>query len=211
MRLVPATAALHLSLIISIAFLALAKSAAAGEYQGTVSLGYDAGKDDLITLPFTSGETKTIKANRGLVLSFGTLFYNTRAKTWQTQTTVGIKYYEIEAGNGDVTWTSYPVELIQFYNTPHVRYGAGVSYQFSPKVNTAGVVAGNGADLEDTPGFVVEVGWRFGTHERYSLDLRYTRIKYDGRVTTNGVTQDVTNVDGSSVGLSFGAALGFLD
>jgi hypothetical protein len=184
-----------------VAVLALAQPARAIEADGIVSIGYDAGGDELIKLNFTDGTTKTISANEGVALAVGAVFYHDRDLTWQTQATVGAKYRPVDATNGDAEWWSFPIEVIGFFNTNLIRFGAGATYQIAPQLKTTGVISGYSVELDNTFGLIAQVGFRPKKRGGISVDVRYTKIEYSGDAVVGGERQPISNVDGSSAGV----------
>lgn len=181
--------------------LLLAHPAQAIEVDGIVSLGYDAGGDELIKLSFTDGKTKSISANEGVALAVGAVFYHDRDFNWQTQATVGAKYRPVDATNGDAEWWSFPIEVIGFFNTNLIRFGVGATYQIAPKLNTTGVISSYSVDLDNAFGLIAQVGFRPKKRGGISVDLRYTKIEYSGDIIVGGERQPISNVDGSSAGV----------
>lgn len=176
-------------------------TASAFDFQTVLGLGYDAGGDDLVRVTFVDGETSSVKANQGIAFALGAMLYNTGDFDWQTQATVGMKYKSIDSSNGDIKWTSYPIELIEFYNTDMIRFGLGVSYQINPEIKTTGVVAGHDVDLDDVLGYVAQLGFKTGKRGGFSVDFRYTTIKFSGEANRNGTRETLSDVSGDSAGI----------
>lgn len=193
------------SAVVSVLALALScNTAHALDYDGVLAAGYDWGADDLVNLKFTTGKTAVMHVNEGATLSLGILFYNTNDLLWQTQVTAGAKYREIDAQNGGASWLSYPVEVIQFFNTELIRIGLGLSYQIHPQIETSGVVAGYSVDFDNTLGYVAQIGFKARKKGGLSVDIRYSTIKFSGEIQTNGQTLALTGANGSSLGLQLG-------
>lgn len=172
----------------------------AADFQKVVSLGYDGGNDDLIRVTFVDGDTTAVKANQGLGLMLGSLFYG-KNPDWQMQITAGIKYRSVDSSNGGVRFTAFPIELIGFYNTDMVRLGLGATYHINPAVKTSGAVGGNDVELDSTLGYIVQLGFRTGRQGGFSVDFRYTAIEFSGETTRGGFTQPLTDVSGDSAGI----------
>lgn len=188
-------------LALLVAFMALVpKGAFAADFHKVVSLGYDGGNDDLIRVAFVDGETSAVKANQGVALLLGALFYGESAE-WQMQVTGGMKYRSIDSSNGGIRSTAYPVELIGFYNTDMVRFGLGATYQIDPAVKTSGVVGGHDVDLDNALGYIVQLGFRTGKRGGFSVDFRYTAIEFSGEAIRGGVRQPLSDVSGDSAGI----------
>lgn len=166
-----------------------------------VALGYDQGGDRLLRVVFTDGSERTVRANQGVNLRLGAMFYHTEDLTWQTQATVGMQYNQIKATNGAAEWRAYPVEGIFFYNANLIRLGLGATYQLNPHLRTTGVVSPYGAELNNALGWIVQAGFRPKKKQGLSVDMRYTFIRYSGSATYAGTPQHLSGVDGSSVGV----------
>lgn len=175
------------------------------DVDSVISVGYEPGGDKLLNVAFTNGGSASIRANEGVSLAVGAVFYHTSDLTWQSQATVGVKYMPIYAQNGQAEWTTYPVEVMGFYNTNLLRFGAGLVYQINPHIDTSGAVSQYQADMNNAFGYVVQVGFRAKKRQGLSVDLRYTAIRYSGDLVVGGVPQAVSNIDGSSAGIQVSA------
>lgn len=171
------------------------------DVDSVISVGYDPGGDKMIDVIFTNGDSASIRANEGVSVSAGAVFYHTGDLTWQTQATFGVKYMPVYAHNGRVDSISYPIELIGFYNTNLIRFGAGVIYQINPHVDTGGVVSTYQAQMDNAFGYIAQIGFRAKKRKGFSVDLRYTAIRYSGDMALAGVPQVINNIDGSSAGV----------
>ena len=171
------------------------------DVDSVISVGYEPGGDKLIGVIFTNGDSASIRANEGVSASAGAMFYHTSDLTWQTQATFGVKYMPVYANNGRVESISYPFEFIGFYNTNLIRFGAGFVYQVNPHVDTGGAVSPYQASMDNAFGYIAQIGFRAKKRKGFSVDLRYTAIRYSGDLVVGGVSQAVSNVDGSSAGV----------
>lgn len=180
-------------------------SSHAVEVDSVINVGYEPGGDKLLNVVFTNGDSASIRANEGISFSAGAMFYHTSDLTWQTQATVGVKYMPIYAHNGRAEWITYPIEVVGFYNTNLLRFGAGLVYQINPHIDTSGAVSPYQANLDNTFGYIVQVGFRAKKRQGFSVDVRYMAIRYSGDLVVGGVSQTVSNADGSSVGVQVSA------
>jgi hypothetical protein len=163
--------------------------------QWLVGIGFDNGGDELGMLSFTTGSVSSIKANKGLVLNFGVLFPTIKASNFSTQVTIGYKIGGVKAGNGSVIWSAIPIEALEYYNMGGVRVGLGLSYHFNPMLEIK-IPGSNSVDqYKNALGLVAQIGWA-PTAAAYSIDLRYTSIKYQLSVAPNA-----PSTNGSSVGI----------
>ena len=79
-----------------------------------------------------------------------------------------------------MNWSAIPVEVLEHYRFNSLRMGLGISYQINPqlKVNIPSGSLNNKVDKYDNAlGFVIQFSW-VPVREHYSIDLRYTSIKF---------------------------------
>ncbi len=150
--------------------------AGAMELKGVIGMGLDFGGDTIISGNYTDGSSWQVNAGQGLSFNGGVVVVT---GDFETQATVGYKFGGPTAKNGTITLDVIPVEVMEFYRTEKIRMGAGISYQSSPKMKID--VSGSGLNgdykFKDTTGLVVQVGWA-PRNSIYSIDLRYTAMKY---------------------------------
>ena len=154
--------------------------------------GIEPGGDRLITVQTNNGSSST-RANQGLSLNIGGVFPNNAEKTLETAVTIGFKFGGTVAKNGEALWTSVPIDLVQFYRADDVRFGLGGTFHVSNQVKVDIPGLQTTANLDDAFGLIVQVGWA-PKSANYSLDLRYTSIKY----TRSGFSG---NLEGSTAGV----------
>lgn len=152
-------------------------------------LGYDSGGDTLVTVTFVGGDTENIKANRGLFFGGGVSMVN-ETKDIETEITLSYKFDDISASNGDITFSTWPLDALAFYRTPQVRVGGGVTYHLNPDLSGSGVASGLNVNFKDSLGFIVQADWRIS--EKVNLGLRYTALDYEvegssASVNSNGI------------------------
>src|SRR5690348_3696059 len=94
--------------------------ARAAEIRPVARIGFDFGGDNLITVPFTDGTSDSIKANEGFSIGGGALFV-TGLPNVEAEVTLSFKFTSVNARNGDVTWTRFPVDALVFYRFPRFR------------------------------------------------------------------------------------------
>lgn len=141
-----------------------------------------------------NGNTVNARANDGLVLNVGGVIANGKYSPFETQFTIGYKFNI--ASSDELVWYSVPVEVIEFYRADTLRKGLGLSYHMNSKL------AGRTTDRFDNAlGLVTIVGWipkirRSGGLDLYSVDLRYTAIKYQLSDAPN-----TSKIDGNSLGI----------
>lgn len=149
-------------------------SAQAAEYKGVIGAGLDFGGDTLATAVYTDGTTTDVKTNQGFTINGGAVMI---IAPYETQLTVGYKFGGPQAKNGSITWDVIPIEIIQFIRASNMRVGLGFSYHNNPKLVVDIPGTSSTVKYDDALGTVVQVGWA-PADLPFSIDLRYTAIKY---------------------------------
>lgn len=178
------------------ALLILSGAAHAADVNGVFKLGYDSGGDTLTTALFTDGHTANIKANEGFSIGGGVRMAYPE-KHLDTEITIAWKQESINATNGDIDFTRYPLELLVFYNLNTWRVGGGLTHHLNPKVSSSGAgtaFIGSG-NYDNATGFVLQVDFLSG--KQMAIGLRYTSIDY--KPEGGG-----TSAKGDGVGFSLG-------
>jgi hypothetical protein len=163
--------------------------------QWIAGIGFDNGGAELGVLSFANGSVTSIKANKGYFFNIGVVFPTVKGTDLSTQLTIGYKIGGVKGGNGSVIWSALPIEALEYYNMRGIRMGLGLSYQLKPKLEIK-IPGSNSVDqYNNALGLIAQLGWApFAA--AYSIDLRYTSIKYQQSIAPNA-----PSVDGSSVGI----------
>jgi len=164
----------------------------AAEIKPLFKAGAEFGGDRIVNATFTSGNTDSIDANEGLYVAGG-VSIGTGIENVEVEASIGVKYTAINASNGDITWTRYPVEALAFYRFPNFRLGGGLTYHLSPKLKGSGVVGGLDVNVDDALGAVLQADYLITP--RISLGGRYTILDYKA----NGVS-----INSNGFGIAFG-------
>ena len=169
-----------------------------------LQLGVDVGGDEMVRANFTDGETRSIDAGEFLHVDvgFSVLSHPTDSArpAWESQLTIGWKNDAIQAENGSLDWTRYPVDFIQLYRVDGWRFGAGLTWHLNPTLEGSGVVRGK-ASFDDAMGFLLEADYLMGPNHEVYMGGRLTLIEYD---IAQGSDE---SVDGDSVGAVLGIRL----
>jgi outer membrane protein W len=174
-----------------------------------LGLSYDLGGDKLATVTVDNNiggnSNQTVRLGQGATFSVGGAFANDQAGQFETVGSIGFKTAGPRAENGKVTFTAFPFTLMQYYRPSDVRLGLGITYNLSPEYE-ADLSGGNeNVKYDDALGLIAQIGWA-PLSQRYSLDLRYTSIKFKANSANfNGVNYNVNNApkfDGSSLGFN---------
>ena len=160
------------------------------EVRPMLKAGYDFGGDTLVTVVFAGGSTKSINANEGLYFGGGVSILSD-SKDIETELSLSYKFAGINASNGSVDWTRFPLEALVFYRLPQFRLGGGLTYHLSPKVSGSGFASGS-LKFDDSAGFVLQADYLL---QKITVGLRYTSLEYK----VGG-----TSVKSDGVGVTFG-------
>jgi hypothetical protein len=173
---------------------AAAVTAQAAEVKPAFVAGYDTGGDEVVAVPFSSGETDSIRANEGLYLGGG-ISVLSDARNVEFLGTLSVKYQGLHASNGDLSWIRFPLDALVFYRMQSFRLGGGLSYVIHPRLKGSGEASNVDARPSNAPGVVLQGDYLMG---RVSLGLRYTLLDYKlggNTVKSNGL--------GASFGFTF--------
>lgn len=157
-----------------------------------MSLGLNTGGDTLASGTYTNGESFSIKAGGGTLLSIGAA-YLVNDKI-DIQATIGHESDSTDAVNGSINFKRSPMEVLGFYNfNDSYRLGAGLRQVSSATLTTSGVAARLGSsDFSASAGTVLEGQYFFTPRVaekklRLGLFVRYVTEKYtSGSTTVNG-------------------------
>lgn len=162
--------------------------------------GITGGGDELARVRFSDGYTESIDAGGLLHLAAGVVVMLPQTPI-AVQATVGWHSDSVNASNGDITFTRYPIELLGFWHaTPYWRFGGGARFvngaEFESDVN--GFT--DTVRYKDTVGLVLETGFR--VFPGGWLNLRYTDEDYEPE-SINGLNVVAGGkVSGRSFGLN---------
>jgi outer membrane biosynthesis protein TonB len=160
-----------------------------------VGIGLDLGGETLGTVVYTDGTSAPVKANNGVYVNVGAILANGKNSSFSTQMTVGYKYGGPKGIGGDVTWSAIPLEVIEYYRTSKLRMGLGLAYHLSPQLSVILPASTTAYKYNNAIGIVAQIGWA-PVNEHYSIDLRYTSIKFQ-----SSDVPGASAVDGSVAGL----------
>jgi hypothetical protein len=165
----------------------------AADVRGVFKAGIDFGGDKLAGATFTNGSSDSIKAGELLYFGGG-ISILADSKEIETELTISYKFDQINASNGDIKFTRYPLDALVFYRFPKFRLGGGLTYHLNPKLSSSGAGAGAGnAKFDDSLGLVLQADYLIT--QKLSVGGRYTSVKYK----VGGAS-----FDGSAVGVTFG-------
>jgi len=170
------------------------------KYHWFGSLGGSFGGDTLASGTYTNGQTFSIKAGDGLLLSGGLSFPVT--DQLDLQASLGYHSTSTNANNGKIEFTRMPVELLAFYNLEGKwRLGGGARSATGAKLSTSGA-AGSLGSYEFTPslGVVLEAQYFFdkagSSKAKFGVNVRYISESFEEKVSKS-------KVNGDSLGAGF--------
>ena len=166
----------------------------AADLRPLLKAGFDLGGDTMVTAVFTNGDTETIKANEGFYFGGGAALID-EARNIEVHLSLAYKFAVVDARNGDIEWTRFPLEALAFYRFARVRVGGGLAYHISPRLEGSGVVGGLDVKFKNALGGVLQADWRFT--EKIAAGLRYTILEYDAKEAFAGSAKS------NGVGLTF--------
>lgn len=153
--------------------------------------GYSVGGDTLASGTYTSGQTFSIKAGEGFLLSGGLSF--PVANRVDLQASVGFHSTSTNATNGKIEFTRMPLELLALYDLQNRwRIGGGIRSATNPKLSTSGV-AGVLGSYEFTPslGTVIEAQYFFdnprSSKTQLGVNIRFVSESFEEKVSKTKV------------------------
>jgi len=175
--------------------LALSSNAQARNFDWRIQGNIDFGGDELVEVFYVGGDKDTIKAGELMQMSVGTVFSLTADSSLEGQFTIGWKFDNTNADNGDIIFDRYPLEFLLFCKNEMWCYGGGLTYHLNPKLEGEGFFSGLDVEFDDALGFVVQIERQFFSSQFY-VGGRITMIDYD-------IANE--SLDGDSIGLIFTA------
>lgn len=173
-----------------LATLLLAATAPVGslaqEIRPVLKLGYDFGGDTLATAVFSDGSTKSIKANEGLFMGIGASILND-AGNLEGELSVSYKFQTIDANNGSLQFTLFPLDALVFYRQYQFRVGGGLTYHVSPQVEGSGAASGLNVKYKNALGAILQGDYLFG--RTVAVGLRYTMLEYEATSGAGGTVR----------------------
>jgi len=161
-------------------------------------IGFDFGGDNLVTAQFANGSSESIKANELLYLAAGASII-TDSKDMEVEVTVGYKFKNISASNGDLKWTRFPVDALVFYRMPKFRVGGGLTYHLNPKLSGSGIASNVNGSFDDSLGYLLQADYL--VTQKVNVGVRYTILDYK----ISGISVKSSGI-GVTAGYRFGSS-----
>lgn len=145
--------------------------------RGFVGMAVTGGGDTLVTVTYSDGSTKNIKAGGLIDFKVGAEYRWTDMVS--VQGSVGFHTDHTSASNGNVRFTRFPIELLGYWHaTPTLRVGGGLRVPTGAKLRSSGVVASLGnTSFDASAGLVAEVEYLFSPN--FGLGLRAVKERYE--------------------------------
>lgn len=159
--------------------------------------GLHIGGDKLATVNFLDGESQSMDAGGMISLAAG--LKSEIVKGLELRTTIGIKFDNITASNGEVDFTRFPVNAMLVKKGEVFSIGIGATYHLNPEFKASGFTGGYTASYNNALGFIAEVD--YALNEKAYLGLKATAIDYE----INGIFTS-TKINGNSIGVVIGVS-----
>lgn len=171
---------------ILLALLCVALRVEGAEIRPLLKAGGDFGGDTMVTVAFDDGNTQKIRANQGFYIGGGAAIVDA-GRNMEYHLTAAIKFYFVDADNGDVEWTRVPLEALAFYRLQHVRLGGGLTYHVNPRLEGSGFATPLDIKFKNPLGVVLQADWR--ATESLGLGVRYTFLEYETKGNFTGTAK----------------------
>ena len=139
----------------------------------------ESGGDTLIGVRFENGDEEKIKGG-GLLHFEGGKRFNLFADKpeLETEFTVGYKMDSVNADNGDLKFTRFTLNAMQYYRyNEKVRFGLGATFHMNPTLEVDILGVDGEVELDDTLGFMLGADYAYS--EQVNFGARATMIDYE--------------------------------
>ena len=134
------------------------------------------GGDDIATVRFESGGTRTIKAG-GLLQIHAGAEYRVPDSPLSFLATIGYHVDNITASNGSLRFDRFPIEAIVLWAPqPHLRLGVGARYAMSAHFSSSGDADIGSFDAKAEVGALLMGEWRITPSQ--GVQVRYVHETY---------------------------------
>jgi len=166
-------------------------------------VGAEFGGDELARVEKSNGETSTLSAGALAAVALGFIY---QPSSYAIEMTVGYKVGRLEASNGTVEFSRYPVDFVVSTAPGRTRIGIGLTYHFNPSVSChVQPFCSGDVEFDEPLGALLQVAYTIPFHGTGGVDLsaRLTWLSYSVKDAPPGTE----SIDGSSVGLFAGVRL----
>lgn len=158
------------------------------------ALGLDFGFTDLLKVKMSDGSSQSLAANQGFFFSLGAAFLPLLDGRLETQATLGVKGWSIDASNGSASIVTFPLEVLEVVHVDPLRFGAGVVYLHRPTLSGKGVLDPVDTSFESSLGVVAEAEWTVRTSRTAVLGFGPRYIWQELRVRDGGPVVDASAI-----------------
>lgn len=158
----------------------------AAEIRPLIKAGADFGGDTIVTVTFDDGDTKKVRGNQGFYIGGGAAIIDA-GRNMEYHLTAALKFYFVDADNGDVEWTRVPLEALAFYRFERMRLGGGLTYHVNPRIEGSGFATPLDIKFKNALGVVLQADWR--ATESLGLGVRYTFLEYEAKGNFTGTAR----------------------
>ena len=178
-------------LLCALAMVATPASALGLYFEG----GLHFGGDDLIQVTFDDGSSDTLQGGRLLGFAIGV----TEQVSYKVQgrVSLGYKYDFIKAGNGMVSFSRMPLDILAMYYKRRWMFGGGLTFHLSPEITVD--VPSLAAPPQYDTAYGLVLAFDYNTYGYYQRDWYL-----GGRVTLINYKNQNGSFGGNSVGVVFG-------
>jgi hypothetical protein len=127
-----------------------------------ITAGFDYGFNELLWVRMTDGSKQSISANEGLFASVGATFLPLLEGRLETQATIGVKGWSINASNANLSIVMFPIEVLETYRPDALplRLSGGIVFVPGPKTSADGALASlDHIEFDDSLGLVLQCEW----------------------------------------------------
>ncbi|MFT3913639.1 MAG: hypothetical protein QM704_05910 [Anaeromyxobacteraceae bacterium] len=121
-----------------------------GPASAVLSMGWDAGGEELFRVGLSDGSTQRLDANSGFWMQGGLAFAKVGLGPvgLETTATFGFKYKRIGVDDDGIRYLAFPLEVTERASLGALRLGVGVSLALGPSLATQGILMNKGYDVE---------------------------------------------------------------
>lgn len=149
--------------------------------------GFTNGGDKLATAVFNDGSTQNVRAGNRFQVYIGADIRLT--PIWHLGVTAGFHSDAANSGNGRVSFSRYPIEIISYVKPlRRWRFGIGPRFALNPQLRASGQAADLAESFESSVGGVIEA--EFMPHAQQGIKLRYVVERYESSTNLPAVKGD---------------------
>lgn len=185
----------YTSLLLCIPIFFLSTQAKAGVF---AEAGLHFGGDNLATVSFWGADSQSVEG--GGLISGAIGYEQDISDIFLMKLSAGIKFDTVNASNGNVDFTRFPLTGMLFVKGVDLHYGVGITQHTGVELSVDGFFSSGNVEFDDATGFVMQVDYLL--NERGYISLTYTSIDYQP------VYSSSADVNGNSLGVLIGFRFG---